>query len=154
MYIFSTFEHSTYLELALSSLEEKGMAKEHIYSVPLDKRKEKRKLFDTIHRSDGVSLFDKGSALATAAAVVGGSAGFVWAWGPIYWGLIFAVSGFVVGFTIDLLIYKKTFKRNTRDKQTEVIMIITCPAEQVKMIEQLLWQHYAIGMAAVDDQPT
>lgn len=40
-------------------------------------------LFDTLHRSDGVSLFETGAAIGTAFGVVGASIGFALEWGPI-----------------------------------------------------------------------
>ena len=41
-------------------------------------------------------------ALATAFSVIGASIGFKLAWGPIYWGLIGAFIGFVLGLAIRL----------------------------------------------------
>jgi hypothetical protein len=40
MQIFSTFETTSYLEMAISALEKKGIKKERIYAVPLDNRTE------------------------------------------------------------------------------------------------------------------
>ncbi|HZG77922.1 MAG TPA: hypothetical protein VEZ72_18870, partial [Paenibacillus sp.] len=88
MQLFSTFEHSMFLELAIAALEKYGIRKERMLVVPLANRKEERKLFDTLHRADGASLIDLGMALATAFSVVSASVGFMLAWGPIYWGLI------------------------------------------------------------------
>jgi hypothetical protein len=75
MQVFSTFENTGYLELAICQLEKKGIFKENIFAVPLDNRVEEKNLFDTIHHSDGVSLIDLGAALAT-----GGSLGQVLVW--------------------------------------------------------------------------
>lgn len=38
MYVIATFEHSLYLELAITSLEKRGLPKENILAVPLAKR--------------------------------------------------------------------------------------------------------------------
>src|SRR5437867_532838 len=108
--LFSTFESHTFLEMAISTLEKKGIKKENIFAVPLDNRTEERKVFDSLHRSDGTSFVDIGMALSTAFAVIGASIGFKLAWGPIYWGLIGAFVGFVLGFAIRLymeLVIKK-----------------------------------------------
>jgi hypothetical protein len=43
MHIFSTFESNIHLELAISTLEKKGIKKENIFGVPLDNRAEDRK---------------------------------------------------------------------------------------------------------------
>ncbi|MFE5278662.1 hypothetical protein ACFQ9F_30495, partial [Bacillus cereus] len=64
MQLFSTFEHTAYIEMAIATLEKKGIKKEHIFVVPLDNRKEEHKVFDTINRSDGTSLIDIGAALS------------------------------------------------------------------------------------------
>lgn len=60
MQLFSTFETNTFLEMAISTLEKKGIPKENIFAVPLDNRKEDRKIFDSMHRSDGTTLIDIG----------------------------------------------------------------------------------------------
>jgi len=149
--LFSTFDNTIYLEMAISTLEKKGIKKENIFAVPLDNRTEERKIFDTLHRSDGTSLVDIGMALATAFSVIGASIGFKLAWGPIYWGLIGAFTGFVVGFTIRLfmeLVLKKN-KRVLRGKHSEVILIIDCEETQAEVIENILWNHFALGVAKV-----
>ncbi|MGG1069004.1 hypothetical protein ABE178_04135 [Priestia megaterium] len=105
MQVFATFEHSTNIELAISELEQKGI--DDLYAVPLDNRTEERKLFDTIHRSDGVSLSQTGLFLAVIFSTIGASRGFVLDWGPIYWGLIGAFFGFVLGFSFDFFCSKK-----------------------------------------------
>ncbi|OIJ17391.1 hypothetical protein BKP37_02485 [Anaerobacillus alkalilacustris] len=153
MQIFSTFEHSTYLELAITSLVKVGVKKEHILAVPLINRVEERRLFDTLHRADGISLFDKGAAVGTAFSVIGASVGFVLEWGPIYWGLIGAVSGFIIGFIIDYIIFKIVHKRKreVKGKQSEVVLVVECPTELVEKVEEVLWDHLALGVAKVDE---
>lgn len=151
MQIFSTFEHTSYLELAISFMEEKGIRNDQIFAIPLDNRTEQRQLFDTIHRSDGVSLIDVGMALASAFSVIGASIGFILAWGPIYWGLITGFIGFIVGFGIKF-IYLKMIKKNQRvlkGKHSEVILIVECEESQVDMVEGILWKHFALGVAKI-----
>jgi hypothetical protein len=149
MQIFSTFEHSSYLELAITSLEKVGVEKENILAVPLINRVEERRLFDTLHRADGISLFDKGAAIGTAFSVIGASVGFNLEWGPIYWGLIGAASGFILGFTIDYIIYKVVHKHNrvVKGKKSEVVLVIECQKELVEKVEEVLWEHLALGVA-------
>ena len=149
--LFSTFESNAFLEIAISVLEKKGIKQEDIFAVPLDNRTEERKVFDSTHRSDGTSLVDIGMALATAFSVVGASIGFKLAWGPIYWGLISAFIGFVLGFAIRLiteLVLKKK-KRVLRGKHSEIILIIDCEETQAELIENILWNHFALGVAKV-----
>lgn len=149
--LFSTFETTGFLEMAISTLEKKGIKKESIFAVPLDNRAEERKIFDNLHRSDGTSLIDIGMGLATAFSVIGASIGFKLAWGPIYWGLIGAFVGFVLGFVIRLfleLVIKKK-KRVLKGIHSEVILIIDCEESQAELVEDILWSHFALGIAKV-----
>lgn len=152
MQIFSTFEHSSYLELAITSLEKIGVKKEHILAVPLINRVEERRLFDTLHRADGISLFDKGAAIGTAFSVIGASIGFILDWGPIYWGLIGGAIGFVIGFIIDYILFKIVHrrKREVKGKKSEVVLVVECPSELVEKVEEVLWEHLALGVAKVE----
>lgn len=151
MQVFSTFEHSVHIELAVATLEKKGIKQKDIFIVPLDNRMEQRKVFDSIHRSDGTSLIDIGAALATAFSVIGASIGFKLEWGPIYWGLIGAAVGALVGFAIRLfteLVIKKN-RRLLKGFQSELIMIIDCEDSQAEMVENILFGHFALGVAKV-----
>ncbi|MBD8070590.1 hypothetical protein [Bacillus sp. PS06] len=156
MQFFSSFEHSTHLEMAITALEEKGISRENIFAVPLESRHKAQKYFDTMHYADGVSFINKGTGFATAFSVIGASRGFVLKWGPIYWGLIGAVTGFILGILIDLLMKKvlKKTKQKRNNNGTEVILIIDCDRNQEKMIEDILWHHLALGVAKVLKQPS
>ncbi|MDQ0116473.1 hypothetical protein [Paenibacillus harenae] len=149
--IFSTFEHSTNLELAITVLEKNGIQKGNIFAVPLTNRKTERRLFDSIHNADGISLISTGAALGTAFAVIGASVGFKLAWGPIYWGLIGVAGGFALGVCIDVFYYKviKKQQRLLRGKNSEVILVIECEESQADIVEDVLWHHFAIGTARV-----
>lgn len=152
MFILSTFEHTIYFEMALSALEQKNITRENILAVPLNNRTEERKLFDTIHRADGVSLFDVAAALATAFSVIGASIGFQLFWGPIVWGVIGGVGGFILGFIIDLLFQNKKRKteRKLRGKTSELILIVHCRIDQAELVEKVLWDNLALGVAKLD----
>lgn len=151
MQLFSTFEHTVFIEMAIATIEKKGIKRENIFVVPLDNRKEQHKVFDSLHRSDGTSLIDIGAALATAFAVIGASIGFELAWGPIYWGLIGAFVGFMLGFAIrvftEVIIKKK--RRMLKGFHSELILIVDCEDSQAEMIENILFGHYALGVAKV-----
>ncbi len=149
--IYATFEHSSYLELAISSLELEGISNDKMFAIPMTNRKTDRKLFDSMHNSDGISLINKGAALGTAFSVVFVSIGYRLTWGPIYWGLIGASGGFLLGVLIDLLIHKVVKKRKKllKGKNTEVILIVECEDAKGDGIEDLLWHHFAIGTARI-----
>lgn len=148
--IFATFEHSTYLELAISELEENGIY--GILAVPLNNRVEERKIFDNLHQSDGVSLISKGMIFAFLFSVIGASRGFVLEWGPIYWGLIGAGSGFLLGFLIDVFINKviKKKQRILRGKNSEVILIVECEEHQKEHVKNILWKQLALGLSELN----
>ncbi|WP_283154316.1 hypothetical protein [Guptibacillus hwajinpoensis] len=151
MQVFSTFENNIFLEIAISNLEKVGIKREDIYAVPLDNREENRKIFDTLHRSDGISLIDIAMPLATAFSVVTASLGFEWKWGPIYWGLIGAIVVFVTGLVIRLIIVLTTNKKKQqlKGKQSEVILIVNCDITDREVVEKILWEHLALGLAKV-----
>lgn len=151
MYIIATFEHSLDLELIISELEDKGINKKSILALPLRKREEERKLFDTIHYADGISLFDGAFVLGSAFMVLGAVYGFIWEWGPIIWGLLGLIIGGLLGFIMDYFIgrFRKKPKRILQKKliPTEVVLIIKSPAEKLEIFERILWEHLALGVA-------
>ncbi|WP_083536884.1 MULTISPECIES: hypothetical protein [unclassified Paenibacillus] len=153
--IFSTFEHSIHLELAISSLEKSGISKNAMFAVPLTNRKTDRRLFDSIHNADGISLISTGAALGTALAVIGASVGFKLAWGPIYWGLIGTATGFLTGFMIDLFYYKviKKQRRLLRGEIPQVIFIVECDEAKGDIVEEILWHHFTLGTARIENRP-
>ncbi|MCG1024049.1 hypothetical protein EKQ44_20765 [Sutcliffiella horikoshii] len=150
MQIFATFEHSTYLELAITDLEEQGIT--NILALPLNNRTEERKILDNLHQSDGTSLISKGMILAFLFSTVGASRGFILEWGPIIWGLIGATSGFVLGFLLDLFIKKviKKKQRTLRGKNSEVILVVECENYQKERVESILWNQLALGVAPLN----
>ncbi|MEK4868854.1 MULTISPECIES: hypothetical protein [unclassified Niallia] len=154
MQIFSTFEHSVFIEMAISTLEKKGVKRENIFVIPLDNQTEERKVFDNLHRSDGTSFVDIGVALATAFSVIGASIGFELAWGPIYWGLIGAAIGFLIGFGIRIFteIILKKRRRLLKGFHSEIIVIVDCEESEAEMIENILFSHYALGVAKIKVQ--
>ncbi|WP_176222127.1 hypothetical protein [Tuberibacillus sp. Marseille-P3662] len=155
MYIMATFDHSIYVELALSDLEHRqNIPKENILAVPLDKRMEQKQLIDSIHRADGVSLFDLGAALATGFGVIGASVGFQLEWGPIIWGITAAVIGFILGFLIKLIFIgtQHQYQKNPKNKTSELIVIIHCYNNQIERIEKTLWDNLALGVAILDNE--
>ncbi|CAG7609040.1 hypothetical protein PAESOLCIP111_01126 [Paenibacillus solanacearum] len=149
MQIFATFEYSTLLEIAITELEEKGITA--VYAVPLDLRKKEPRLLDNIHRADGLSFIDKGMIFAFMLATIGASKGFVWEGGPIIWGIVGAIIGFLIGVALSWIIY--LLKRNKKQlqlkkgKKGEVILIVTCEDNLASVVEDILWDHKAIGLA-------
>ncbi|MCM3693124.1 hypothetical protein M3189_17695 [Neobacillus niacini] len=145
VFVIATFENSIYIELAITALEQQGISKEFILAAPLDKRKELRGVFDTIHKSDGFSLFDGPSILGTCLMLLGAIYGYVLEWGPILWGIIGAVSGMLIGFLIKLLLLKKN-KRGRATITSEIVLMVRCEDRKWEMVEKILWDHFALGL--------
>jgi len=150
MYIISTFDYSVNLELALTSIQMKGVEKENIFVVPVDKSNEEINLFDSIHHSDSVSLLDLASVLGAIFMLFGSIYGFVLKWGPVWWGVIGLVFGFSIGFIIKLILLKKYSNRKKSKKESEVIIIIECKETLVEMVKDILWSNHALGVSKVD----
>jgi hypothetical protein len=145
MHVISSFEHSAFLELAINKLQENGIEKENIVAVPLENTKEPRKIFDTIHRADGISLIDLSVVMASIFSILGASYGFVLKWGPIIWGLIGLAFGAICGFIIDLNMSKKNKKIKT-SSNTEVILIVLCEENQFQTVKNILSEYMALGV--------
>jgi hypothetical protein len=154
MYVISTFEHSVYLELVITAMQMKGIKKENIMAISMDKSGENRKLFDTIHSSDGLSLFDLPAILAVIFGVFGGIYGFVLKWGPLLCGLLAILIGLVLGFIIKLILTKKYSKRQADKRGSEVVLLIECIESQLEMVKDLLWAHKALGVSKLDIENT
>ncbi len=151
MYVISSFDHNIQLELALTRLDQMGITKDNLYAVPLIEFKEEAKLFDTIHRSDGISLLDSGLAWATALTVVGSSYGFILRWGPIVWGLIGALTGLIIGYILDMIFNKKRRSKKNTLIQPNVFILVQCDQNMLHQIKAVLLEHHAINYAVIED---
>jgi len=160
MIIAATFEYSFNLELAISDLEKRGIPRENIGAITLDKQVADRKVFDSIHRSDGISLFDGAAALGTVGALLGAIYGFVLEWGPIIWMLIGFVFGAGLGFILDYSIGKIRSLRNKKvsrkrdqvgDSAADVVLLINCETEKNELVEKILWDNFAIGVGVMSE---
>jgi len=153
MIVVATFENHSFVELAISALHQKGIAAHHLFAVPLDRRTEAPRLFDTIHRADGFSFLDLAAILGTCFMLLGSIYGYVLAWGPIIWGIIGAVGGIGFGLLLKWWLNRKTARRQT-NVHTEIVLLIRCDETQWPVIERLLWDHHALGLAGIRDEKT
>ncbi|WP_378955488.1 hypothetical protein [Pelosinus sp. sgz500959] len=147
--ITATFDHSQFVELAITELEKKGIAKEKILAIPLTHEEQDFAILDTIHRSDGVSIFDTSSVFATAGMTLGVIYGFIWLWGPIIWGLIGLAIGAIIGFALDYLLTKRKISTQRKSKASELVLIVSCEKTQTDMVEKILRNHTAFGVGKV-----
>ncbi|MFC4617161.1 hypothetical protein ACFO4N_00300 [Camelliibacillus cellulosilyticus] len=148
MQVFALFEHSNSVEIAISRLQEKGIESRDIFAVPIKTPDRGMRLFDSIHDSDGISLIDLGFVLCTALGVIGASIGFKLALGPIVWGLIGAVSGFLIGVIIEFILTKtkRNYKLTERKILPVIILIVNCSEEIAGWVETVLIENKAIGV--------
>jgi TM2 domain-containing membrane protein YozV len=147
VHIIATFEHTIYLEKAITSIQMKGIAKEDILAVSMDKKAEQRRLFDTIHESDGLSMVDLAAIFGTIFMLLGTIYGFVLKFGPIFWGLVGLVSGFLIGLLIKLIFIKKYTDRQTDKRATEVVIIVECKEDKLEMVRETFWENHALGIS-------
>lgn len=124
-------------------------------AIPLDKKVEKRKILDTIHRADGVSQIDGAMVLGAVFMELGVVYGYYWKLGPVLWGLIALGAGVLIGFILDYYVGKlmgsgnqaRTLKKNASgNKAAEVILIIHCEENQAQMVEEVLWDNLSLGV--------
>jgi hypothetical protein len=150
MHVIASFEQSFHLELCINELEHKGINKNNIFVVPLVPKTGQKNIFDTIHRSDGMTFIDAPAILGTFLAVIGASYGYKLEWGPIIWGLIGAATGFIIGFIFKLIINMKKLKRKKwSGKTTEVFVIVDCYESQSEKVVETMYEYLAIGVATV-----
>jgi hypothetical protein len=148
MHIISCFQQSIELEQAISALQDLGITNSKMIAAPLDKRKESRKLLDTMHVTDGRSFFDLGAVLGTIFMLMGVIYGFTWKIGPVFGALIGLGVGFAVGFLIDWFFTKrKVRKKEFRKSKLEVVLIIECTENELEKVEDILWAHFALGIS-------
>ncbi|MBB6282459.1 MULTISPECIES: hypothetical protein [Geobacillus] len=150
MIVVATFENHLFVELAISALRQKGIAPHHLFAVPLDRRTEPPQLLDSIHRADGFSSLDLAAIFGTCFMLLGSIYGYVLTWGPIIWGIIGAVGGIGFGLLLKWWLNRKTARRQT-NMRAEIVLLIRCDETQWPMIERLLWDHHALGLAGIRD---
>lgn len=147
MHVFATFEHSTHIELAISELELKGIARNSILAVPLEQQQQTVSILDGIHKADGASVLDRCMVLATVGSVLGTIYGFVWHWGPIIWGLIGMFTGFGIGLTVYWLGARRRVSIPTgMDRQGEVVLVVRCETRQAGIVKKILQEQAAVGV--------
>lgn len=147
--IIASFNHSQYLEKAITTLESLGVMREDIFATALDKRNQKSVWFDTIERSDGKSLLDGVSLLGALGCFFGTIYGFVLHLGPVIWGLIGFASGCVLGGVIKLLLVLLNRNNRERVSKTEVMLIVDCEDDLSRKTEEILWSNHAFGLSKI-----
>jgi hypothetical protein len=152
MLIMAAFEYSTELEQALLTLEGEGIERRGIMVVHLDSPNQDRSvrmepLPDWKQRS-----FEIGMASGTACAVVGISHGFITEWGPLIWGLLSAIGGFLLGYGVYAILHFKLWKRRTSGRHPEAVVIVRAGKGEESLVRQVLWRYHALSVGVVANQ--
>ncbi|MBP1682421.1 MAG: hypothetical protein H6Q35_2760 [Proteobacteria bacterium] len=147
MYIFASFDHGPFLEIAIADLTRIGLTKKEVMAVPLRKTTRKISVFDRMYRADGVSILDGAALLATLCMLFGTVWGSVLYWGPIIWGLLGFFAGAIIGLIIDWVVTTKNIKSDQRNNPIPVVLIVRCGESQAETVERILEEHHALALA-------
>ncbi|MCI3921435.1 hypothetical protein MO973_25035 [Paenibacillus sp. TRM 82003] len=151
MYVVGAFPYSDKVEVILAELLRIGVSQERMLALPLDKRTAHPQVFDSMHRSDGVSFIELATILGMIFMLLGAIYGFQLRWGPIAWASIGLVVGFVAGFGIDYMFTMRKKKRETNIKTaTEVFLMVHCESHETEKVERVMWEYLALGVAKYD----
>lgn len=143
MLVIGTFPHSIELEQALTVMEHSGIIRKYILVVLMDIEPNNPTQFMSKEHDLYSKSIEVGIACGTATSVVGASIGFVLKWGPVVWCLIFAFSGFAVGFGTSLFT-KRGIRRNLPKILPEVTVIVQCHENQSIMVMETMWKYGAL----------
>lgn len=154
MRFIATFQHSIYLEKAISALESLGVLHEDIFVTPLNKQSEKSPWFKVVKRADGKNFMELITLLGAVGCFFGTVYGFVLYWGPVIWGLIGFASGSCIGVIIKTFAGLAHSKNLNRVPNTEVVLIVDCETTLAHQTEDILWSNYAIGISRIPNQCT
>lgn len=149
MNIVASFSSSLYVELAINELKQNGIINEDIFAIPLSEQ-QKNNNINAIN-GEGFLYFEVAISSGTAFSVIGAIYGFIWYGGPVLWGLAGFFFGSLLGLTIDLIIErKKLVKKLKKGKGGEVMLIVKCNKERAKMVKDILFDHFTLGVSEVD----
>ena len=143
VYIVSHLEHTIKTELAINALEEKGILRDHILAVPMDRREQG---FCRVNDTDSLSMLDIPMITAAVFALLGLIYGFVLAWGPVLWAIIGTIAGLGVGFLIKFAVNRRRAGVR-KNADPGVVLLVDCDAGQTDMVQETLWTYSALGVS-------
>lgn len=144
MHFVSVFQHSIYLELAITDLEQIGISKDQILALPLNKDSPNVPSVQAVHQ-EGHSYVDLIFICGMVGMLLGAIYGFVLTWGPVIWGLIGLIIGAVAGLLIELM--TSGIQMFQRSSTVDVVLIVNCSDGQAETVERILRGHQALGVA-------
>ncbi|UJF35301.1 hypothetical protein [Paenibacillus hexagrammi] len=146
--IIATFDHSPFVEMAIHEIEKLGVPAQHIVALPLENLDSQTHVLDTIHSVDGRSVLDGAMMSGTILAVLGAIYGFVLHWGPVIWGLLGLVGGFLIGLAIEIILSKRKLTIAS-SRKSEVLLEITCQASMQTRLIKILKSRKAMGFVTM-----
>ncbi|WP_010096085.1 hypothetical protein [Ornithinibacillus scapharcae] len=149
--VIATFDHSMFVEMVIHDIEKMGVPAQNIVALPVENLDSQQHIMDTIHRADGGSVLDGAMMSATIFSVLGTIYGFVWQWGPIIWGLLGLVGGFLLGLLVEVVINKKKLNVVAKRK-SEVIIEVTCHASLQDQLIKVLKMRKAMGYVIMPER--
>lgn len=155
MRVISTFEHSDYLEKAITSIEYHGISSESIFAVPLQKNHQTSVVsLDSLNKSDGQSTVDVPLLAAGFFCSLGTIYGFALPLGPVVWGLSGFFGGLLIGIVIKIILIRhSSLKVERLSSRTEVVLMIDCTAQEADLVKKILSENQAIGISVVGADP-
>lgn len=150
MYVIAEFKYSNQLEEALTALQVMGIQKEDILAVPMESPKGTVKLFDSLHASDGYGMLDIAFILAMIFTLLGSVFGFQLTIGPMISGVIGAVTGFLLGLGIKLLIIAKKGVKREEEWASDTVTIIKCKPDQTETVRTTLLVNAALRVGILN----
>lgn len=154
MLILSTFEHSLEIEEALAVLEHMGIGRQRIMLVAMDNPIRLSAPCAVQASSRATLAFEVGMAAATALSVIGICYGFVLVWGPIIWGILTALAGFIIGFGITRWVQnaREAAGIKMKGRIPELTLIVRCPEEQLQDVCRVLSQYHALSVGQIQER--
>ncbi|MEK4669791.1 hypothetical protein [Niallia sp. FSL R7-0271] len=124
--IIATFEHSPFVEMVIHEMEKQGVKPQNIVALPMENLDDQLHIVDSIHSVDGRSILDGAMLGGSIFMVLGSIYGFVLYLGPIIWGLLGLIGGFLIGLFIEIALKKKKKIKFFSNRKSEVLLQVTC----------------------------
>lgn len=140
MYVIAGFESSLLVEFAIEELKEEGIDEKDILMVKMENAEQYRNLFDSIHHSDGVSIFDGMAALGGVGMTLGIIYGSQITIGPVAVGLFGLLIGAMIGYFLDKKI-SKVKKSGKRQQYISLLLLINCKEDQKNRVTTIFHKH-------------
>ncbi|MGG4471403.1 hypothetical protein ABER68_25800 [Paenibacillus alvei] len=124
--IIATFEPSPFVEMVIHEMEKQGVKPQNIVALPMENLDDQFHIVDSIHSVDGRSILDGAMLGGSIFMVLGSIYGFVLYLGPIIWGLLGLIGGFLIGLFIEIALKKKKKIKFFSNRKSEVLLQVTC----------------------------